>query len=107
MGCALTLAVNDDCTLSVSGNQCKRGEAYAKEEYSAPRRTITATVACDSPEFPRVPVKTASPLPKKLVSDLLAELKKTRVTLPVAMGDILISNFKDSGVSVVITRTCQ
>ncbi len=107
MGCPLTLTVGDDGALTVSGNSCKRGENYAKEEYSAPKRVITATVACSAPEFPRIPVKTATPLPKPMVADLLKELKNVHLSLPVAVGDVVIKNFNGSGVNIVVTRSCQ
>ena len=42
MGCHLDVDVEDD--YAVTGNQCKRGIAYAKKELTNPTRTITSTV---------------------------------------------------------------
>ena len=42
-----------------SGNQCKRGEAYCRQEVSCPMRTVTSLVAVEGAEHPLCPVKTA------------------------------------------------
>lgn len=45
MGCALTVELADGVFVSVSGNRCKRGEAYAYAEVTHPARTLTTTMA--------------------------------------------------------------
>ncbi|NLT12604.1 MAG: DUF1667 domain-containing protein [Clostridiaceae bacterium] len=40
-GCRLRVDID---TLTVTGNQCKRGLKYGLEELTAPRRTVTSTV---------------------------------------------------------------
>ena len=37
LGCALTVASENGSVLSVTGNTCQRGEAYARAEYHCPR----------------------------------------------------------------------
>ena len=39
-GCQLTVELEGKAILSVSGHTCKRGEAYAVSECSAPMRTL-------------------------------------------------------------------
>ena len=36
LGCALTVEVEQDEVISVSGNTCPRGDAYARKEVAAP-----------------------------------------------------------------------
>jgi len=45
MGCHLHIERLSETEISVSGNRCHRGEAYAKEEILSPRRVVTATCA--------------------------------------------------------------
>ncbi len=107
IGCSL--AVNEDSSgnLSVTGNRCLRGELYAKEEIRAPKRTVTATcrIDKDSGFVKRIPVKTASPCPREKIHDLLDDIYKLKVALPVKTGDVLIEDWKGEGINVVATRT--
>lgn len=106
-GCRLS--VDDD--LAVTGNFCPRGEIYAKSEVTDPRRTVTATCPLDIPfdDFSapvrRVPVRTDGPVPKGLVPALVAELNAIRVPLPVKSGEVILGNWRGTGVSVIATRS--
>jgi CxxC motif-containing protein len=89
---------------------------YAQEEIRSPRRVVTAT--CGILEdgagtegkragqgLRRVPVKTTSPCPREKIPALLAEIYRTRVRLPVKAGDLIITNWQDSGIDVAAART--
>lgn len=43
LGCSLTVTIEND-EIKVTGNTCKRGEAYAKKEVTDPKRIVTSTV---------------------------------------------------------------
>ena len=105
IGCHINVAKSADGSWNVSGNKCPRGEKYGIEEMTEPKRTVTYVVQTTSTALPFLPVKTNKPLLKDMISDLLTELSRKKVTTSVSRGDILISNFKDSGVDVVFTRT--
>lgn len=106
-GCRLTV----DDGLAVTGNLCPRGEAYAKSEATDPRRTVTATCPIDLPpgdvsaRARRVPVRTDAPIPKGLVQSLVSELNGIRVSLPVKSGDVILGDWRGTGVSIVATRS--
>jgi CxxC motif-containing protein len=53
----------------------------------------------------RLPVRTSVPFPKNDVPALLEAIYALRVALPVARGDVLIKDYKGSGVDVIATRT--
>ena len=89
IGCRLTIAdspAGPDGELSVSGNRCPRGAAYAREELLTPKRTVTATIRSrPSPEastgafvvgagIRRIPCRTSAPFPKDRVDELLAAI---------------------------------
>ena len=117
------LSVGDAPDFRVSGNFCPRGERYGREELAAPERTVTATcpatkVASRTPASGiedslnenlskprRVPVRTTGSVPREKIGELVSLLLRTEVTLPVHAGDVVIDNWENSGVSVIVTRT--
>jgi CxxC motif-containing protein len=101
MGCAIEVE-----ELSVTGNRCQRGAIYAIEEIHAPRRVVTATVKT-AKNTARLPVKTATPCSKEKIPELLRDIYKTTVTLPVRAGDIVIKNWNNEEIDVIATRSLQ
>ena len=119
VGCPLSVEEGDGpFALNVKGNRCTRGVAYAQEEIRAPKRVVTATCGINlSPngnKTPRsltaprrLPVKTSAPCPKEKIDDLLGDIYRLRVNLPVKAGDMLIANWKDSGIDIVAVRNLE
>lgn len=111
VGCSLTVEEGD--TLAVMGNRCPRGAAYAQEEIQAPKRTVTATCAIINDDahrhnaVRRIPVKTNIPCPKEKIPALLEDIYRAHITLPAKAGDIIIANWNNSGIDVVVTRTIR
>lgn len=106
IGCALTVDT-DGSELKVTGNTCKRGEKYAIAEVTAPTRTVTSSVRLIGGEIARAPVKTAAPVPKDKIFDVLREIGRVELAAPVAIGDVAIKNVANSGVDVVVTRNIE
>lgn len=105
------ISVGDGPSYPVSGNNCPRGALYGREEAVSPKRTVTATcpavlsgAASALSAVRRVPVKTTSGISRAHVGELVSLLMKTRVSLPVRAGDIIIKNWDGSGVDVIATR---
>jgi CxxC motif-containing protein len=105
IGCRLTVERTDGGDVAVRGNRCPKGDVYGREEMLAPKRIVTAVVRTDSRAFPCIPVRTDKPMPRELVAGLIADLGRRSVRLPAARGQVLIENYKASGVNVVLTRT--
>ena len=105
IGCALTVDYSTAGErIIVTGNRCSRGEIYAREEVLAPKRVVTATVLLSRGHFPRIPVRTDRPLQKELIPALLAELYRMHVDAPIETGDLILGDFRGTGVSVLATR---
>lgn len=100
-GCHLSI---DETTLQVTGNSCPKGEIYAKNELTCPKRTVTTTVAIENAETARCPVKTSAPVDKGLMGDIVTELKKYTLTAPVEIGDLVVKNILNSGADIVVCR---
>jgi CxxC motif-containing protein len=109
MGCRLVAEIGAAGELSVSGNRCPRGAAYAHEELLAPKRTVTATcrAAESSSGARRIPCRTASAFPKERVGELLAAIYALEVALPVERGSVLLGNALGLGIDVIATRTLK
>jgi len=125
------LSVGDAPEFTVSGNFCPRGELYGREELTAPKRTVTATCPLERTPLERtpaakasevrasgievslngniskprrVPVRTRGTVPREKISELVSLILQTEVALPVHAGDVIIENWENSGVSVIVTR---
>lgn len=105
LGCHLEATIFDDDTMSVTGNKCIRGEKFANEEYREPKRVVTTTCKTNSLIIPRVPVKTTGPILKEYIDELISDLYRIEVKVPVKMSDTIISNYKDTGINVIATRS--
>ena len=100
MGCPLTIEeVNGEVV--VSGNTCKRGAMYGKEEYTHPKRCVTTLVEMKSGGV--ASCKTSATIPKERIFDVMKEISKVQVIEPLGTGDIVIENVLGLGVDVVIT----
>ncbi len=104
-GCHITVQETSPGEFQFQGAKCERGEVYAYEEITDPKRVVTAVVQTDSEEMPYIPVKTDKPIPKRYINPLLVQLYKQKISLPAKCGQVIIQNYMETGVNVVITRT--
>lgn len=107
MGCTLEVTHEGGTVLELAGNVCKRGQRYAREELTDPRRMVATTVRVRGGFHPLVPVYTAHPFPKPLIFDLLAALRQVELDAPVAMGQVVLENALGTGVDVLVSRDLQ
>ncbi len=96
LGCLLSVECDTGKGLSVCGNSCPKGERYARDEYTDPRRTVTSTVACSCGGV--VAVKTDSAIPKDKIGECMEIINNTKVDLPVFIGDIIIKDVFGSNI---------
>lgn len=99
IGCSLVAEIEDGKVLSVSGNTCPRGKAYAESECIAPMRTITTTVKCLNGEI--LPVKTAGTIPKEKIFEAMKIINDVHPVLPISVGDVIIENVFGTNVVAV------
>ena len=104
LGCQITVELEGNEVISVTGNTCKRGDAYARTEISNPVRSIHSTVKVANGEHPVVPCKTSGPIPKGAIFDVMKEINKVTVDAPVKIGDVFISNVCGTGVDIIATN---
>ena len=93
--------------VTVTGNTCKRGADHGIQEFTAPLRMLTTTVAISGAAVQRLPVASAGEIPKEKLPTCLAELYKLTVQAPITCGDIVAQNICGTGVDILATRTLQ
>ena len=69
-GCQLRVNREGE-TFVISDQGCKRGEQYAKQEMTDPRRMVASTIQIENSRHPLLPVYTALPFPKGKIKPLL------------------------------------
>lgn len=105
VGCALTVTIADDSSVTVTGNRCPRGAAYGEKEVTNPTRIVTSTVRVAGYPDAVVSVKTASDIPKGKITDCMKALADVTATAPIRVGDVIVENVADTGVNIVATRS--
>ncbi|MBQ6946533.1 MAG: DUF1667 domain-containing protein [Clostridia bacterium] len=100
-GCSLQAEINGD-KVTVTGNACPKGEQYAIDECTNPTRMVTSIIRVENRKDMMVSVKTAHPIPKGRIFELMETVRTTVVDAPVHIGDILIKDI--CGTDIVATK---
>ena len=114
IGCELSAEYEGKKLISVSGNECRRGEKYASDEIQNPRRILTSTVVLDIRGAKRkfLPVKTDRPIAKDKIFDAMKTINEIKINIPdkiekIKMGDIVCPDFTESGINLVAGRDVE
>lgn len=107
VGCLITVKKKEDGSLDITGNTCKKGEAYARSEMTAPIRTVTSMIRVEGGSGKVVPVKTAAEIPKEKIGACMDEIEARVVCAPVKVGDVLIENVAGTSVAVAATGNME
>lgn len=83
------------------GNRCPRGEKFAEEERTSPKRIVTSTVRLSGGRL--LPVRTDRAVPKESVRDVVRSLRDLKIEAPVKCGQELY-RFRD-GAGDILTVT--
>lgn len=100
-GCAMTVT-GEVGALQVTGNTCPKGEKYAVDECTNPVRTVTSTVRVSNRKDTMVSVKTAAPVPKGKMMEVMAALRSVTVSAPVQIGHVVLSDI--FGTEIIVTK---
>ncbi len=107
LGCPLTVEMNENEVVSVSGNTCPRGDAYARKEVTNPTRIVTSTVRVSGGKAGMVSCKTKEDIPKGNIFDVTKALTDVIVPAPVKIGDVLVFDVAGTGVEIVATKNVE
>ena len=99
VGCELNAKIEGQ-EIQVTGNLCPRGEQYAKNELTCPKRVVTSIVKCDEDYY--CSVKTTIEIEKSKIPDVLREI----ALIPprrYKYGEIILKNILNTGADVIVT----
>jgi CxxC motif-containing protein len=104
IGCEVTVHHKEGIITKIEGYECKLGLDYTKEELFDPKRTLTTTMIVKDGKLPLVSVKTAGPVPKKVMFDIMNVISEYEVDAPINIGDILVENVHDLDINIIATK---
>ena len=96
-------AEKNGSSVTVTGNRCRRGEAFAVSEMTNPVRTVTSTVATSYKNMPVLPCRSRTEIPKDRVFDVINEINKVRIDGPMKRGDVIIPDVLGLGTDIIAT----
>lgn len=100
-GCALKAKTEGD-NVYVSGNMCKRGEQYAKDECINPVRVITSIVRIENRIDTMVSVKTDKAVPKDKITEVMEYIRTLKINAPISAGEIIAKEIY--GANIITTK---
>lgn len=106
-GCQLEVDIENGYVVKVTGQKCKKGEGYARQEIENPMRVLTSVVLTQGLEMKMVPVKTSQAIPKAKLLPAMEAVKIIRLKNPVKVGAVIEKNLLGLGVDLISTRDAK
>ena len=100
-GCIMTAQV-EESGITVTGHTCPRGEQHAIGECTNPMRSLTTIVRVENREDTMVSVKSADPVPKEKLFEIMERIRMVSVSAPVHIGDVILKDVY--GTQIVATK---
>ena len=90
----------------VYGYNCLEGKKFGEEEFKNPKRTLTTTISIyiRGQWYGELPVKTSEPISRERLFDVMKLLSSIYVTPPVRMGEVIVEDLLNTGVSLIATQ---
>lgn len=106
-GCDIIVEVEEKLIKSIKGATCKLGNNYVEQELTNPHRTISSSILLEGGALPLVSVRLSKSIPKEKIFDVMEVIKKTHLTAPVSVGQIVIKNILGLGSDVIVTKNVK
>ena len=103
-GCDMAAEIEGMTISAIEGAACNKGVEYVEQEILNPQRNIATSVLVEKGDIPIVSVRLTGTIPKARIFDVMAEVKKVRLTAPVKMGQVLIQNVLGLDCDVIATK---
>ena len=101
MGCHILVSGEGRSVDRVEGFGCKRGESYARSEFTHPVRILTSTVALCGAAEPLLPVRSSVPVPKESIPACIKALRELHVTAPVKRHEMIAADILGTGADII------
>ena len=103
-GCELETEIENGKVVSVTGNLCPRGKAYALQEVESPKRTIASSVRIKNGTLPLVSVRLNKAVDKDKIFEVMKEINSITLEAPVHVGDVVVKNILGTDSDLIITK---
>lgn len=107
VGCELTVEGDGENIVSIEGAACKRGEQYAKAEYTHPERILTSLVRVTGADVPLAPIRSNKPVPKNMLFQCMDVIRGVSLPKPVHAGDVVVADICGTGADMVATGSVE
>lgn len=107
MSCHIEVKMEGQQIISIKGNTCKRGEAFARSEVTCPMRMVTTTVRITQGIHPLLPVITSQNVPKQKIFDIMEVCKTLEVQAPIIANTVLVKDIAQSGADLIASRSME
>ena len=101
-GCELVVESAPGGT-EVTGAGCPRGRAYAIQEMTDPRRTVSTSVRVQGGTLPLCSVRLTRPIPRGRIMEAVRLIHALRPQAPIAAGTVLITGILGTDSNVIAT----
>ena len=114
IGCIIKMWRDDSDAWKIDGNKCKRGEQYAMDEISDPKRTLTTTMLQRLPHNKDgieiftdrlIAVRSNRPIPLRQTLSAMDQIRQTIIRTPVKEGEVVITDVSGTKADIIVTRT--
>lgn len=102
LSCQIAVSGEDD-QLKFTGNQCKKGIKYARQEITNPTRTLTTTVATAFSDFPLLAVRTTGEVPLGKIFEIMDVVRTVLVVQRLKPGDTVLENIPGTDAALIAT----
>ena len=103
LGCSIEVEMEGSEIVGINGNTCPRGEVYARNEVTNPKRVVTSSVYVTGGERAVVSVKTEEAIPKDKIFDCVKAMCDIKIAAPVGIGDVVDDDIAGTGIRLVAT----
>jgi CxxC motif-containing protein len=100
-GCEIIVEGEGENILSMTGQGCKRGDEYARNEFIHPLRILTSTVKLSGSSTPLLAVRSNRPIPKELLLKSMDFIRSAKAKVPIKRGTVIISNILGTGADII------
>lgn len=107
LGCSLEVTMDGKEVVSVTGNNCPRGDIYARNEVTNPKRVVTSSVYVMNGDRAVVSVKTEEAIPKDKIFECVEAMRTLKVEAPVKIGDVILEDIAGTGVRLVASANVK
>lgn len=98
LGCELTVKIEGE-KISVSGNNCIRGEQYAKSELTNPVRSVSSLIKVADGSV--IQVKTNGQIPKAKIMECMDYLSGFVLKSRPKYHEIIVKNICGTGIDII------